>query len=66
MIGIQDLSVGFLTTACELTVNSEEKNKSIIIGKNLKVCEQWASPVAKVVKKKKKKKKNLLALRPFL
>ena len=59
MIGIQDLSVGFLTTPCELTVNSEEKNKSIIIGKNLKVCEQWASPVAKVVKKKKKKKKLL-------
>ena len=53
MTGIRGLSEGVLRTACELTVNSEEKIKAyIIIGKNLKVHKQWASPVAKVVKKK--------------
>ena len=53
MTGIRGLSEGVLRTACELTVNSEEKIKAyIIIGKNLKVRKQWASPVAKVVKKK--------------
>ena len=36
MTGIQGLSVGVLTTACELTVNSEEK--SIIIGKKFSKC----------------------------